>query len=87
MSPKDDEGAREAPALALLSSVTSGLSMAREPRLLRQRFEEQLRTIIQARSVTVRETPPVVLTSTQARDLSTPGDALSCGGRGTTAGR
>ena len=58
MAHKDDEAAREASALALLSSVTSGLSTAREPRLLRQRFEEQLRAIVQARSVAVRETPP-----------------------------
>ena len=58
MAHKDDESAREASALALLSSVTSGLSTAREPRLLRQRFEEQLRAIVQARSVAVRETPP-----------------------------
>ena len=58
MTHKDDEAVPEAPALALLSSVTSGLSMAREPRMLRQRFEEQLRTIVHARSVAVRETPP-----------------------------
>lgn len=47
----------DAAATTLLAAVTSGLSLVREPRLLRARFEEELRTLVQARSVTVRETP------------------------------
>jgi transcriptional regulator with PAS, ATPase and Fis domain len=45
----------EAAAATLLAAVTSGLSVAREPRLLRARFEEELRTLVHARSVAVRE--------------------------------
>ncbi|HJR58065.1 MAG TPA: sigma 54-interacting transcriptional regulator [Vicinamibacterales bacterium] len=47
----------DAPATTLLAAVTSGLSLAREPRLLRARFEEELRTLVNARSVTVRDCP------------------------------
>ena len=45
----------DAAATTLLAAVTSGLSLVREPRLLRARFEEELRLLVQARSVTVRE--------------------------------
>ena len=47
----------DAAATTLLAAVTSGLSLVREPRLLRARFEEELRTLVQARSVAVREFP------------------------------
>jgi transcriptional regulator with PAS, ATPase and Fis domain len=47
----------DAPATTLLAAVTSGLSVAREPRLLRARFEEELRTLVHARSVSVRDCP------------------------------
>ncbi|MEO6213754.1 MAG: sigma 54-interacting transcriptional regulator [Vicinamibacterales bacterium] len=43
------------PAATLLAAVTSGFSVAREPRLMRQRFEEELRSLVNARSVAVRE--------------------------------
>ena len=43
------------PASTLLAAVTSGFSIAREPRLVRQRFEEELRTLVNARSVAVRQ--------------------------------
>ena len=43
------------PATTLLAAVTSGLSLAREPRLVRARFEEELRSLVHARSVAVRE--------------------------------
>ncbi|HXG56978.1 MAG TPA: hypothetical protein VNJ03_16490, partial [Vicinamibacterales bacterium] len=43
------------PAVTLLASITSGFSVAREPRLVRQRFEEELRALVNARSVAVRE--------------------------------
>ena len=39
----------DAPAATLLAAVTSGLSVAREPRLLRARFEEELRVLVRAR--------------------------------------
>jgi transcriptional regulator with PAS, ATPase and Fis domain len=48
----------EAAATTLLAAVTSGLSLAREPRVLRMRFEEELRALVNARSVAVRDCPP-----------------------------
>ncbi|MBA2301725.1 MAG: sigma 54-interacting transcriptional regulator [Acidobacteria bacterium] len=48
----------DAPATTLLAAVTSGLSVAREPRLLRARFEEELRMLVHARSICVRDCPP-----------------------------
>src|SRR5262245_50445615 len=42
-------------AQTLLTAVTSGFSLVREPRLVRQRFEEELRVLVDARSVAVRE--------------------------------
>jgi transcriptional regulator with PAS, ATPase and Fis domain len=45
-------------AETLLTSVTSGFSIAREPRLVRQRFEEELRALVNARSIAVRECAP-----------------------------
>lgn len=47
----------DAAATTLLAAVTSGLSLVREPRLVRARFEEELRTLVQARSVMVRDCP------------------------------
>src|SRR5687767_6175148 len=41
-----------------LMSLTSGFSIAREPRLVRQRFEEELRALVDARSIAVRECQP-----------------------------
>lgn len=43
------------PASTLLAAITSGLSVVREPRLVRARFEEELRTLVNARSVSVRD--------------------------------
>jgi DNA-binding NtrC family response regulator len=43
----------EAAAATLLVAVTSGLSVAREPRAVRQQFEEDLRGVVRARSVSV----------------------------------
>ena len=45
----------EWPAETLLAAITSGFSVAREPRLVRQRFEEELRALVDARSIVVRE--------------------------------
>ncbi len=41
--------------LTLLTAVTSGLSLAREPRTARERFEQELRTLARARSVALRD--------------------------------
>jgi transcriptional regulator with PAS, ATPase and Fis domain len=41
----------------LLSAVTGGLSVARDPALMRGRFEEELRTLVRARTVMLRDDP------------------------------
>jgi transcriptional regulator with PAS, ATPase and Fis domain len=46
------------PATTLLAAITSGLSVVREPRLVRARLEEELRTLVNARSVAVRDCAP-----------------------------
>ena len=51
----DARNAGDWPAATLLAAVTSGFSVAREPRLMRQQFEEELRALVNARSVVVRE--------------------------------
>lgn len=50
----------EAVASTLLAAVTSDLSVVREPRAVRERFEEELRVLVRARSVAVRQSqvPP-----------------------------
>ena len=42
-------------AAAVLTAATSGLSIAREPRAVRERFEEEMRTLVRARSIAVRD--------------------------------
>jgi transcriptional regulator with PAS, ATPase and Fis domain len=42
---------------ALLSAVTSGLSVARESGPLRERFEDELRGLVRARSIALRDEP------------------------------
>jgi transcriptional regulator with PAS, ATPase and Fis domain len=42
-------------AAAVLTAATAGLSVVREPRLVRERFEEDVRTLISARSVVLRD--------------------------------
>jgi hypothetical protein len=42
-------------AATMLAAVTSGLSVVSEPRLVRERFEQQLRALVRARSVTFRD--------------------------------
>ena len=67
-------------AAALLSSVTSGLAMMRDPAFARERFEEELRSLVNARSLTLSDDPlaplppnatlfdvPVTTSSTRAR--------------------
>jgi len=41
----------------LLASLTSGASLARDPRAARERLEEELRLALQARAVIIREVP------------------------------
>jgi transcriptional regulator with PAS, ATPase and Fis domain len=44
-------------AAAVLTAATSGLSLVREPRLVRERFEEEVRALLSARSVALRDEP------------------------------
>jgi transcriptional regulator with PAS, ATPase and Fis domain len=44
-------------AAALLTAVTSGLSVTRESRFVRERFEEELRTLVRARSIALCDDP------------------------------
>ena len=54
-SPLTPSAARRPDVAALLAAVTTGASISREPRAARERFEEELRAALDARSVTVRE--------------------------------
>ena len=45
----------ECATAALVAALTSGLATVREPRLVRERFEEELRILLSASSVTFRE--------------------------------
>jgi transcriptional regulator with PAS, ATPase and Fis domain len=45
-------------AATMLAAVTSGLSVVSEPRRVRERFEQQLRALVRARSVTFRDDEP-----------------------------
>jgi transcriptional regulator with PAS, ATPase and Fis domain len=47
-------------AATMLAAVTSGLSVVGEPRRIRERFEQQLRALVRARSVTFRDDPQAV---------------------------
>jgi transcriptional regulator with GAF, ATPase, and Fis domain len=42
-------------AAAVLTAATTGLSVVREPRLVRERFEEDVRALLRARSVALRD--------------------------------
>ncbi len=44
----------DASAVTLLASVTNGLSVVSEPRAVRQRLEEDLKTMVRARSIAVK---------------------------------
>ena len=63
----------EGAASTLLAAVTSGLSLAREPRLLRARFEEEVRALVHARSVTVREYPSDLTPQPATLSVDVPG--------------
>ena len=54
-SPLTPSAARRPDVASLLAAVTTGASISREPRAARERFEEELRAALDARSVTVRE--------------------------------
>jgi transcriptional regulator with PAS, ATPase and Fis domain len=62
-------GERGGGALSLLTSVTSGLSIAREPRVVRERFEQQVRTLARARSVALQEDGALVTQGATAVDV------------------
>ena len=52
---------RRRSAAALLSSVTSGLAMMRDPAFARERFEEELRVLVRARSMSLCDDPLATL--------------------------
>lgn len=53
-SRESDRPTPDASAVTLLASVTNGLSVVCEPRTVRQRLEEELRTMVRARSIAVK---------------------------------
>jgi DNA-binding NtrC family response regulator len=59
-------------AAALVAAATAGLAVSREARVARERFEEELRALVQARSVLVRETPAAMLPPANALCLDVP---------------
>jgi hypothetical protein len=59
--------------VGLAAAVTSGLSLAREPRLLRAPFEEELRVLVHAQSVAVRECPSDLTPHPSALSFDGPG--------------
>lgn len=61
-----------AAASVLLASITSGLSVVREPRVVRERFEEELCALVQARSVTVCHTPASTATRPEVVTFDVP---------------
>ncbi len=60
-------------AAAVLTAVTSGLSLVREPRLVRERFEEQVRALLSARSVALRDEPAEATRHPNTISLDLPG--------------
>jgi transcriptional regulator with PAS, ATPase and Fis domain len=61
-------------AAAVLTAATAGLSMVREPRLVRERFEEEVRALLSARSVVLRDDgcePALAHPNTISLDLPT----------------
>ena len=58
MSETSRRGDRHCATATLLRALTSGLSVVREPRLVRERFEQELRTLVKASSVAFLEEPP-----------------------------
>ena len=65
-------GDTDAAAARLLASITSGFSAAREPRAVRQRFEEELRSLVSAQSIAVRPGAPADVTSPAVVSLDVP---------------
>ena len=68
-SPVPAAPARRPDVATLLAAVTTGASLSREPRAARERFEEELRLALDARSVIVRE---------EARSLVPPPPNVLC---------
>jgi transcriptional regulator with PAS, ATPase and Fis domain len=60
-------------AAAVIAGITSALAIGREPRLLRERFESELASVIRARSVLLRDDPlPPTLTNTEVTAVPVP---------------
>jgi DNA-binding NtrC family response regulator len=65
---------RRCGAVAVLTAATAGLSVVREPRLVRERFEEEVRALLSARSVALRDEgaqPALPRPNTLSLDLPT----------------
>lgn len=60
-------------AATLLAAVTSGLSMVREPRMVREGFEHQLRALTNASSVTLRDDGGAVRNQPNVLSFELPG--------------
>jgi len=54
-TPAARESDRRCATATLLAAVTTGLAAVREPRMVRERFEQELRSLVHAKSVTFRE--------------------------------
>jgi transcriptional regulator with PAS, ATPase and Fis domain len=67
-------------AAALLTAVTSGLSVVRDTAFVRERFEEELRSLVRARSVTLND-EPVSPVPASVMCFDVPGPAPHCRAR------
>ncbi len=68
---------RRCATATVLAAVTSGLSAEREPRLVRERFEHELRSLIHARSVTFREDGEPAADRPNVLSFDVPGELLN----------
>ena len=74
MGPVISRGAEPCVTAMLLAALTRGLSVIREPRLVRQRFEEELRVLVNADTITLRDErdAPVPLPGTISLEVPGP---------------
>jgi len=61
----------------VLAAMTTGLSVVREPRLVRERFEQELQSLIRAKSVTFREDIDAAVDRPGTVTVDVPGELLS----------
>lgn len=68
---------RRCATATVLAAVTTGLSAVREPRLVRERFEQELRSLVRARSVTFREDGDPAVDRPNVLTVDVPGELLN----------